>query len=309
MMRALTVTALALGSLPASAVEYRNVTLADGRTLPAEIKGITATEMTLLTPQGTVVVSPNDLRDMQALSAEDYAALPPWKVLVLPFAGEPEFKDDRQFAHLFSLRVLESIPAVSPVAIADLPAAVSQTTKSSLRTCGTDLQCATRHGQDAGADVVVMGRVQSTNDERSLTIGAVFVDAPSARRRTSIPYNESLIERRREITNGLYESLFLAAPDDAEIPTVVLNAKPAPAAGTEPVSLNRLAWAPLPGVTAYKSDNMAGFASALGIVAVGTGASVYIAGHATYSAPQMVAMSALTSYGLTVFVNHLFVKN
>ena len=49
-------------------------------------------------------------------------------------------------------------------------------------------------------------------------------------------------------------------------------------------------------------------AAALGVVAVGTTASVYMAGHATYAAPQMVAMTALSTYGLTVFVNHLFLK-
>jgi hypothetical protein len=31
-----------------------------------------------------------------------------------------------------------------------------------------------------------------------------------------------------------------------------------------------------------------------------------MAGHATYTAPQMVAMTALSSYGLTVLVNHMF---
>ena len=73
-------------------------------------------------------------------------------------------------------------------------------------------------------------------------------------------------------------------------------------------NLARLAWTPLPGITAYKQNDMAGFASAMGMVAVGTTASVYMAGHATYAAPQMVAMTALSTYGLTVFVNHLFLK-
>jgi hypothetical protein len=32
-------------------------------------------------------------------------------------------------------------------------------------------------------------------------------------------------------------------------------------------------------------------------------------GHATYTAPQMAAMSALTGYGLTVLVNHMFLND
>ena len=54
-------------SSPSMAAEYRRITLADGRVLPAEISSITATEMVPQTPQGTVIVSPNDLRDMSPM--------------------------------------------------------------------------------------------------------------------------------------------------------------------------------------------------------------------------------------------------
>jgi hypothetical protein len=305
----LTLTLMTFSS-QALATEYRQITLADGRTLPAEIRSITATEMVLKTPQGIVKVSPNDLRDMAPMSAEDYAAVPPWQVLVLPFSGEAESSDDSEFAHLFSLRVLESIPAVSPVTVSALPDSVRQTTKSALKVCGTDLQCATRHGQDAGANVVVMGRVDPSSDEDILTLGAVFVDAPAARKRVEVRYQDKLLNYRKEMTDSLYSTLFLTPPPDAKIPAAplpVADTQPAPARRGEP-DLDRLAWTPLPGITAYKQNDMAGFATAMGVVAVGTTASVYMAGHATYSAPQMVAMTALSSYGLTVFVNHLFLK-
>ena len=294
----------------ALAAEYRQITLADGRTLPAEISSITATEMVLKTPQGTVVVSPNDLRDMTPMSAEEYAQVPPWQVLVLPFAGAANREDTSEFAHLFSLRVLESIPAVSPLTVAGLPDSVRQTTKSALKVCGTDLQCATRHGQDAGADVVVMGRTTPSATGNTLTLGAVFVGAPAARKRVQVNYEDKLIDKRKEMTDSLYATLFLVPPADAKIPTLVMPTEPAKvarAANGEP-DLARLAWTPLPGITAYKQNDMAGFASAMGMVAVGTTASVYMAGHATYAAPQMVAMTALSTYGLTVFVNHLFLK-
>ena len=297
-------------SSPSMAAEYRRITLADGRVLPAEISSITATEMVLQTPQGTVVVSPNDLRDMSPMSAHDYAQVPPWQVLVLPFAGNATLAEDSDFAHLFSLRVLESIPAVSPLTIAALPDAVSQTTKSALTVCGTDLQCATRHGQEAGADVIVMGRATPSSTGNTLTLGAVFVDAPEARKRVQVNYQDALIEKRKEMTDSLYTTLFLIPPPDAKIPAMALSNKTQKTVqekSGEP-NLARLAWTPLPGITAYKQNDMAGFASAMGMVAVGTTASVYMAGHATYAAPQMVAMTALSSYGLTVFVNHLFLK-
>ena len=305
----LALTLLALSG-PALGAEYRQITLADGRTLPAEISSITATEMTLKTPQGTVIVSPNDLRDMTPISAEDYAKIPPWQVLVLPFAGGTNLTDDSEFAQLFSLRVMESIPAVNPLPVTGLPSSVSQTTLSALKLCGTDLQCATRHGQDVGADVVVMGRTTPSSTGNTLTLGAVFVDAPTARKRVQVNYEGQLIDKRREMTDSLYATLFLVPPPDATIPTVTAPAKPPktpPTTSGEP-NLARLAWTPVPGITPYLQNDMAGFASALGVVAVGTTASVYMAGHATYAAPQMVAMTALSTYGLTVFVNHLFLK-
>ena len=310
-MRTLIPTALMAFSMPALGVEYRQITLADGRTLPAEIRSITATEMTLETPQGTVIISPNELRDMVPMSAEDYATTPPWQVLVLPFAANADLTDDSEFAQLFSLRVMESIPAVSPLTVSALPGSVSQTTLSALKRCGTDLKCATRHGRDVGADVVVMGRTTPSATGNTLALGAVFVNTPTARKRVQVAYEDRLIDKRREITDSLYATLFLVPPADAKVPELVTaSAKPqrTPQKASGEADLARLAWTPLPGITAYKQDNMAGFASAMGVVAVGTTASVYMAGHATYAAPQMVAMTALSTYGLTVFVNHLFLN-
>ncbi|MGB0640096.1 MAG: hypothetical protein ACPGTU_12225, partial [Myxococcota bacterium] len=79
-----------------------------------------------------------------------------------------------------------------------------------------------------------------------------------------------------------------------------------------PASVNsdmaKLVWTPIPGITAIKQGDTKSFVSALGVVGVGTAASVYVAGHATYSAPQMTAMTVLSSYGLTVLANHVFMN-
>ena len=297
----------------ASAAEYRSITLADGRVIAAEIKSVTATEMVLDTPQGEVRISPSDLRDMAPMSDETYASLPPWQVLVLPFGGESNVTEDLNFGELYSLRVLKSIDAINPITVDSLATNVKDSTKSALSSCGTNLQCATRHGADAEVDVVVMGRIDPVSEKRVLTLGAVFVDSPAARKRGEIDYTGSLLEKRQEITKQLYSSLFLTPPDKAEVAVFVTPTPASPTsapstASTKPVNSANLVWAPLPGITALKQNNTVGFATALGVVGAGTATSVYLSGHATYSAPQMIAMTTLTSYGLTVFMNHLLQK-
>jgi len=301
------ISAALLSSGTAFGAEYRKITLANGREVPAEIKSITADEMVLQTPQGEMRISPNDLRNMDSMTTEEYLALPAWRVLVLPFGGDSADEDDSNFAHLFAVRVLKSIDAVSPQVVGDLPSSVGDSTRSALKSCGTDLQCATRHGATADADVVIMGRIDPVAEKRVLTLGAVFVDAPAARQRLELPYAGELINHRKRLTTSMYESLFLTPPEGAEIPTLpVAQAVPTKPKTTGEADLARLAWTPVPGMTALKQGNRAGFATAMGVVGAGTVASVYMAGHATYTAPQMVAMTALSSYGLTVLVNHMF---
>ena len=294
--------------------EYRSVTLADGRVVAAEIKGITATKMTLSTPQGVVEISPQDLRTMDALSEEEYQTLPPWKVLVLPFSddGSERANDDASIAQMYTLRVLQSIPSILAMTVEDLPPTVPENTKSAIALCGTDLQCATRNGDTVQADVVIMGAVAEQEAGMQLSIGGVFVNAPSARKRTTLEYSKPLLERRTELAKAPYEILYLSPPEDNFAPdvSIVENKTMGPEKRKKTPRGNdaNLAWAPVPGITALKSNNTAGFATALGTVTLGTAATVYVAGHSTYSAPQMVAVSALSSYGLTVLVNHLFIR-
>jgi len=303
--------ALWMVSTPAFAAEYRSITLANGRSIPAQIGEITATEMVLSTPQGEVRIAPNELRSMDPLSAEDYAAHEAWRVLVLPFSGDNT--QDNETARLYINRVIKGIPAVQTVTVDALPPSVGETTRRALAICGTDLQCATRHGSDAGVDIVVMGKTSSTAQGSVLDVGAVFVDTPEARQRESILYDDALLTHRSSILKATYKVLFLSPPPNPVLPEDAVA--PAVAAASPVVSSTAsapsasLAWTPLPGITALNQGNPTGFATAVGIVGVGTAASVAWSGYASYSAPQMVAMSALTSYGLTVFVNHMFVTD
>ena len=300
-----------LAATPATAAEYRAIQLANGRVIPAEIGETTATEMVLLTPQGEVRIGLHELRSMDPMSPEEYAAIKPLKVLVIPFKGQAS--DDATIGAMYVVRVLKGIPAVQALTLEDLPPSVGETTRSALATCETEFYCATRHGADAGADVVVMGEARTEADSKKLYIGAVFVDTPEARKREYIEFKDSLLTHRRALAIKTYHALFLSTPDGInlpELPTVSPPAPPEDLAFTPKTSdFERMAWTPLPGITALKQGNSAGFVTALGVVGAGTAASVAWSGHASYSAPQMVAMNALTGYGLTVLVNHMFLND
>ena len=295
----------------AAAAEYRSITISNGRSIPAEVKGMTATEIVLDTPQGTVRVPSADLQSMDGLTEEEYAALKPWKVVLLPFAvNDDAANDDADMASMLALRILSSIPNVDPKTIDDLPDSVGESAKRSLALCRTDLQCAVRHGQIVGADVVVMGQVTLNDEQNTLSLGAVFIDAPAARKRVPIHYEGSLVSKRMDIAKAQYQALFLE-PAEITLPEPVVTAPPAitkqkPA--SKDADIAKLVWAPIPGITAIKQGDTKSFATALGVVGVGTAASVYVAGHATYTAPQMTAMTVLSSYGLTVLANHVFMN-
>jgi hypothetical protein len=303
---------LLITSTHANAAEYRSIAISNGRRIPAEVKGMTATEMVLDTPQGIVKIPSVDLLSMDALTEEQYADLEPWTVVILPFStNQPDGKDDAKMASMLALRILRSIPNIAPQTIEDLPDSVGESAKRSLALCGTDLQCAVRHGQIVGADVVVMGQLTVATEQNTLSLGAVFIDAPAARKRIPIHYQGPLVAKRMEIAEAQYQVLFIE-PDEITLPESVVTAPPPPSQPAIPASMNsdmaKLVWAPIPGITALKQGDTKSFATALGVVGVGTAASVYVAGRATYSAPQMTAMTVLSSYGLTVLANHVFMN-
>lgn len=91
---------------------------------------------------------------------------------------------------------------------------------------------------------------------------------------------------------------------------------PAPTATAPPVApaaadpsldrLRRLAWVPLPGMPSIARKDWSGVAKSWGLVVPGSAAMVYVSGRAAFTAPQMVGMSALSVYSLTVLANTVF---
>jgi hypothetical protein len=129
------------------------------------------------------------------------------------------------------------------------------------------------------------------------------------------------MDHRDEIYRAQYEVLFLEPPsrDQPEpmvrAPVPVVTSVPkqtqpsrAPKSWQPPsqTTLNRMAWAPVPGLPSLAQRDMAGFGAALGVAGVGASVGVAVAGAATTSTAQFVTMSLLSSYTATVLANHLF---
>ena len=76
-------TCLAGGT--AEAAEYREITLANGRVVHAEITAITADSIELKLRQGQMLIGHGDLKNMAPMTEVDFQALRPWRVVVLPF--------------------------------------------------------------------------------------------------------------------------------------------------------------------------------------------------------------------------------
>jgi hypothetical protein len=302
--------------------EYRRVILADGREVAAEIVNITATGMELRLPQGIMIVPPDQPAVFQPLKAEEFNTQPQWKVVVLPFVSEPGDKaTEAEAARLFARRVLEEMGGVRPMSPDEVDVRGQQSVKRALAMCGTQLQCATRLGEALGVDVVVMGEIDR-NDKFHLS--AVFVQSPAARRRITVALSGPVVQHRREIYDAQYRVLFLEPPERAlETPVVVAVAtaptqpvtrKPEPTPSKSPTprkpmtdaALNRLAWAPVPGLPALARRDMAGFGAALGVAGAGAAVGIATAGGATYSKGQFAAVSVLSSYAAIVVANHLF---
>jgi hypothetical protein len=303
----------------AFAAEYRHVTLDNGREVLAEIVTINAEGMNLRLPQGNLIVPPNTPAIFAPLSAAEFEQQQPWKVAILPFgAVNTEDKAAATAAQFMALRVLEELSAVRPMSPIDIPIPGRDSDKRALAQCGMSLPCATRLGDSLGLDVVVMGQIDR---DGTLHLGAVFVQSPAARKRVKIELHGAIMEHRDEIYRAQYNVLFIATPEKARPEPVVRapipvvsppaeRAKPAPAPERwqpPPQSaLNRMAWAPVPGLPSLAQRDMAGFGAALGVATVGASVGVAVAGTATTSTAQFVTMSLLSSYTATVVANHLF---
>ncbi|RME28755.1 MAG: hypothetical protein D6798_01670, partial [Deltaproteobacteria bacterium] len=175
-MRRLAVLAALGFGLPASAAEYRRVTVDDGRVLLAEVADTTDTGLRLRLPQGTTLVAFQDVVNIEEIDEETWRNQEPWQLVVVPptprdLQRAPELADALTAA-------AHDLSATVPVRPADL-ATLPVEDRGRLARCGTDRACLQGYLDRSGADVLVAARVQGPPDAPEIVVAATWAAAPA----------------------------------------------------------------------------------------------------------------------------------
>jgi len=281
----------------AQAGELRALTLVDGRVIRGEVVDMVGEEMIVKGPQGTERVPVARIVDVSHLDPQTYAALPPLRLMVVPFvSSEPKLIDAAGAVQLQVGQRADQMPAV------DLVTAVSPAQLTYLDACGLNTDCALPIGKDRGADVVVAGSIELEADGYQLLLNTTWVASPKARRQVSISLRALGPEAIPSIDSALYTALHLEPPPVVAPPVAVATAP----RGASPVSnrVEQLAWMPVPGVPSLARRDYVGLAWSIGMAAPITAGSVYLAGRASQRPGELVGLSLASWVVTSIAVNH-----
>ena len=330
---------------PAAADEYRLISLADGRVLQAEIVATTAQGLSLRIPQGRMDVPFAAVRNLQPLDAVAFQGQPGWRVLVLPFSGTDKAAAEEARAavqdalgHLPAVTVGSLDSLASTGANVDALRACGQNLDCASSAAGAAGFTAvvegslTPNGGDGPNKLAVsgifVGATDSIHSESALVTGPA-ADHPvdvlkAAAAALQIRPEDAVVATlpaRLDVPIsgspwGAGSSPWVATgPTPAPAPQTAKAAAPASApANAAPSStaapsidhLRALVWVPLPGAPSLARKDWAGVAKSWAVAVPCSVVMVYGAGRAAFTAPQIVGISALSVYGLTVAVNSAF---
>lgn len=291
--------ALLVGSLlgVAQAGELRTLTLADGRVIRGEVVEMVGEEMIVRGPQGTERVPVGRIVDVSPLDPQAYAALPPLRLMIVPFvSSEPKLIDAASAVQVQVGDRADRVPAV------ELVTAVSPAQLSYLDACGLNTDCALPIGKDRGADVVIAGSLEPEAEGYQLLLNATWVASPKARRQVSISLRSLGAEAAPSIDSAVYTALHLEPPPVVAPPVAVAT----PPRGASPVNnrVEQLAWMPVPGVPSLARRDYVGLAWSIGMAAPITAGSVYLAGRSAQQPGELVGLSLVSWVVTSIAVNH-----
>ncbi len=176
-MRRLLILALLGLSLPATAAEYRRITVNDGRVLIAEVADTTDTGLRLVLHQGRTLVAFQDVVNLEDVDVSTWDSQEDWQLIVVP----PKPQDLQRAPELQETLTAAAagIPASTPLRPADVTT-LSVTDRGRLANCGTDSGCVQGYLDKSGADVLVAARVQGPADAPEIVVTATYATAPRA---------------------------------------------------------------------------------------------------------------------------------
>ena len=323
---------------PASAAEYRQLELSDGRVLTAEVVESTATGLRLRMPQGGAFLRYEQILALEDVDRAAYDAQDPWRVAVIPLlSSETTFVRDLGPA----TRLLEShvrgFEHVELVEADELTTALGSDGMATLQACGIDPSCALPFAQQAEVTIILMGELATEDDGTPvLLLASAWADHPRAQRVVRSEYLDDPATAAAQTLGGVYSALHLdpeadriaavaaaenapaedPAPDPvppvAEAPVVSDEAPVAEPTG--PVApppeygertTRALAFVPVPGFPSLLQRDLESFGYAWAGVVPATAAVVYVSGHAASRRGQFLLMSVAGYYGVTVAANQV----
>jgi hypothetical protein len=269
--------------------QYRELQLADGRTLYGEVLATRAEGMAIAVPEGELVLSYELLQDMKPIEQAVYDAQPPWVAVV----AVPPTNRDQITAMLDAIPSLVVWTAEGTVGQPDGPLDLGDAEQAALRGCGTNPACVRgAFGQGAGRKWVITltaqgggfaleGALTGTDTRNTAT-----VDNPSD----------------PAVWLALHQVMGLQPP---KVPPP-LRASSVVDGGRTRGGSSALAFAPVPGLPALADGDGGRFGLALATAIPATAAWVAVVGTHSQSAPEHIGLGVAGFYAITVLTNEIF---
>lgn len=285
----------------ATAAEYRQVTLVDGRVFVAEVLASGERGMEVAIPQGQMRVAFTDVVTLTAATEAEWSRQAPWRVLVSPLRPADGVGD----------AAIQGADRALRDAISDIPGITllpppSEAEAFGIRACGLDLGCARSAIPDRKIDVLVAGVVGNpTGTAVELSLASIWIDFPSATRRASVlqaPGIESFAELSEvnaatHAVLGLVPSVHTSVVTTAPPPLVVMRDRPAPTVRPG------LVYVPVPGLPAFVGGNPKLGIAAWAIALPLAGGLVWAAGETTHEPAEFAIATAVGTY-LSIVVSN-----
>lgn len=296
----------AVAAAPAHAqdrrAQYRELQLADGRDIVAEIIATEATGLRLRTPQGETMLSFELLRDMSPADADSYKLQEAWYVYV----AAPDAHRDRL------MEAFRWIPSTRVQLAGDVVPGMGPAAAAAAAKCKQDFPCLLEATKDAPWMHVVSVKVEK---EGPLEVVSGLNTGPTRTRITKPDHGPE------ELWEAVHQALFLEVPDGGPPESAFASTASGEDGGEGPVvlpdgptqppadaNLIALSFTGVPGLPASKQKNGGGVAAALLVTGLGTAAWVGAVGHTAQSAPELAGLSVVGFYATSVFANQITIK-
>ena len=313
---------LAIGA--ALAGEYRQLEIADGRSMTVEVVGSEATGLVVRVPQGWMHLPYEQVLSITPVEASAYTSLRPLRILVLPFTSGPGAGADSASRTEGLIRSgFGGVPATEVLALAQLGGYAPASTAAALANCGADLSCLRARIAVYPVDVVVAGTA-AADDALSLVIA--YPPWPDAGNAASARFVGSADAQHLVASQAVHQLLGVDLPpavavvatapsDPVVIPpepvaAIAPGVLPTPAAPVpEPPARHRgavpqwVAAIPIPGATAWAGGDIAHGLAAVALVVPATAGVGFLAGTSGSRQEEVIGLTAVGWWALCAFTN------